>query len=58
MDRTKLGLGVVLMVASGAGIFLAGEFEATMRTVLAAGAALGLAVGTLLVGTSAGGRPV
>lgn len=58
MERTKIGFGLLLLAVSSAVLFAAGEFGATWRMILGAASALGLAVGTLLVGTAGSGRPV
>lgn len=58
MERRKIGFGILLLALSSAVLFAAGQFDATLRTILAVVAAVGLATGSLLVGTSGRGRPV
>lgn len=58
MERMKIGFGICLLAVSSAVLFAAGEFDASLRTALAVVSALGLAAGTLLIGTSGSGRPV
>jgi hypothetical protein len=58
MEERKIGIGIILLAVSSALLFAAGQFDATLRTLLAIGAAVGLAAGSLLVGTSGRGRPV
>lgn len=57
-QRTTIGLGLVLLAVSSAILFAAGNFQAAFRWALAGAAALGLAFGSLLVGTSRQGRAV
>jgi len=60
MDSLKVAGGALLLLASSAVLFAAGSFDVSIAT--AAGlalASLGLAAGSLLVGTSeSDGRPV
>lgn len=57
-DKRKVMLGAVLLVVSSALILAAGQLGAGVPMLAAALAALGLAAGALLVGTSEDGRPV
>jgi len=57
-DTRKVALGVLLLVVSSALILGTGTIDIGIPTVAAALAALGLAAGALLVGTSEDGRPV
>lgn len=58
-DRTKILVGAVLLLV-GAAIIVYVSFagKAILPGVLGSAAALAMAAGTLLVGTSKGGRPV
>ncbi|MBV0900662.1 hypothetical protein [Haloarcula salina] len=57
-DTRKVALGVLLLVVSSALILGTGTIDIGIPTVAAGLAALGLAAGALLVGTSEEGRPV
>jgi len=57
-DKRKVMLGVVLLVVSSALILATGQLGTGVPVFAAALAALGLAAGALLVGTSEDGRPV
>lgn len=57
-DIRNVGIGVLLLVASTAIILGTGQFGPGFHPVLGSLAALGLAAGALLVGTSEGRRPV
>lgn len=57
-NTTKIGVGVVLLLISSALILGTGLQEVPLPAVVGSVAALGLAAGSLLVGTSEGGRPV
>jgi hypothetical protein len=57
-NATKIGLGVVLLLISSALILGTGVQGLNLPVVGASIAALGLAAGALLVGTSEDGRPV
>jgi hypothetical protein len=57
-DTTKIGLGVVLLLISSVLILGTGVQGLNLPTIGATVAALGLAAGALLVGTSDDGRPV
>ena len=57
-NTTKIGLGVVLLLISSVLILGAGVQGLNLPIIGASIAALGLAAGALLVGTSEGGRPV
>jgi hypothetical protein len=56
----NVGLGILLLAASGAVLMGAGVTQPHSNFPLAAAglASLGMAVGSLLVGTSESGRPV
>lgn len=56
-DTRKVLLGAALLVA-GTVVLVSGQFTTALPGVLGSLAALGLAAGALLVGTSHGGRPV
>lgn len=57
-DTRKIGAGILLLVVSSVLIFGTGTLDLTTRLALAGMATLGLAAGSLLVGTSDDGRPV
>ncbi|WP_247007900.1 hypothetical protein [Halorientalis litorea] len=57
-DKRKVMLGAVLLVVSSALILAAGQLGAGVPVFAATLAALGLAAGALLVGTSEDRRPV
>lgn len=57
-DTRKVGLGALLLVASTAIILGTGQLGSGLHPVLGSVAALGLAAGALLVGTSDDARPV
>jgi hypothetical protein len=61
-DKRKVWLGALLLFVSSILIFVTGPFDLGLSTLVAGlaagGAALGLAAGALLVGTSEDGRPV
>jgi len=57
-NSTKIVLGALLLVISSALILGTGLQDLGMPTVAGSLAALGLAAGSLLVGTSEGGQPV
>lgn len=57
-DTRKVGLGALLLVASTAIIIGTGQLGNALHPVLGSLAALGLAAGALLVGTSGDARPV
>ena len=54
----KIGLGVALLLVSSALILGTGLQEIPLPTIAASVATLGLAAGSLLLGTSEAGRPV
>ena len=56
-DQTKIIAGVILLVLSSIVLIVSG-LELSMPLVLAAIATTGLAIGSLLVGTSGEGRSV
>lgn len=58
MDQTKLGVGVILLAISSAVLFGAADVGATIQTLLAVGAAVGLAVGSVIIGTAQRSRPI
>lgn len=57
-DTTKVGLGVVLLLISSVLILGTGVQGVNLPLIGASVAALGMAAGALLVGTSEDGRPV
>ena len=57
-DTRKVGLGVLLLVVSTALILGTGQLGSSLPPILGSLAALGLAAGALLVGTSEDARPV
>lgn len=57
-DTRKVGIGILLLVASTATILGTNQFGSGLHPVLGSIAALGLAAGALLVGTSEDARPV
>jgi hypothetical protein len=57
-NTTKIGIGVVLLLISSALILGTGVQGLNLPVIGASLAALGLAAGALLVGTSEDGRPV
>lgn len=57
-DVRKVGVGLVLLVASTVLIFGPGTLGMELPLVLVTAGTLGLAAGALLVGTADGGRPV
>ena len=57
-DMRKVGIGVLLLVANTAIILGTGQLGSGLHPVLGSVAALGLAAGALLVGTSEDARPV
>ncbi|MDS0258004.1 hypothetical protein NDI56_01125 [Haloarcula sp. S1CR25-12] len=61
-DKRKVWFGALLLVVSSILIFVSGPFSlgisATAAGIAAGVAALGMAAGALLVGTSEDGRPV
>ena len=54
-DVRRLGLGVALLLAGSVGILLSGTMDAPLPNLVAGAAILGLAAGSLLVGTSGEG---
>lgn len=58
MDQTKLGCGVILLAVSSGVLFGAADVGATFRTLLAVGAAVGLAVGSVIIGMAQRSRPI
>lgn len=58
VDVRKVGAGLALLVASSVILVASGEASATVPLALTAVAAVGLAAGSLLVGTAGEGRPV
>ena len=54
-DVRRLGSGAALLLASSVGILLSGTMDAPLPKLLAGAAILGLAVGSLLIGTSGEG---
>lgn len=57
-DSTKIGLGAVLLLISSVLIIATGLEQIHVPILAASVSTLGLAAGSLLVGTSEGGRPV
>lgn len=57
-DKRKVGIGVALLLISSVLIVGTGQVEAGLPDILGSLAALGLAAGALLVGTSENARPV
>lgn len=57
-DQTKTIAGVGLLVVSGALLLVTGMINLSVPLVLAAVATTGLALGSLLVGTTGEGRAV
>ena len=57
-DTRKVAVGLVLLVASTALILGTGQLGSGLPPILGSLAALGLAAGALLVGTSEDARPV
>jgi hypothetical protein len=57
-DTRKVALGAALLAVSTVLILGAGPIDIGLPAIAAGVAALGLAAGALLVGTSEGGRPV
>jgi hypothetical protein len=57
-DRTKIYAGIALLVVSTIALLAAAMVDLSMPLALAAVATTGLAIGSLLVGTSGEGRPV
>ena len=57
-DKRKVLSGAVLLLISSAIILTEGGASDVMPVVVGSLAAVGLAAGALLVGTSEGGRPV
>jgi len=57
-DMRKVVAGAALLVVSSVVILGAGQVETGLPPMLASVAALGLAAGALLVGTSESARPV
>jgi hypothetical protein len=57
-DTRKIGIGAFLLLASTAIILGTGQLGSGLHPALGSLAALGLAAGALLVGTSEGARPV
>jgi hypothetical protein len=57
-NTRKIGLGVLLLLASTAIILGTGQLGSALHPALGSLAALGLAAGALLVGTSEDARPV
>jgi hypothetical protein len=55
-QSTKLGVGAVLLVVCSVALLALGVVE--LPLIVGSIGVLGLAAGALLVGTSAGGRPV
>ena len=53
----RLGLGAALLLAGSVGILLSGTTNAPLPKLVAGVAILGLAAGSLLVGTSGEGAP-
>lgn len=58
MDTTKVAVGALLLVVSSAILFGLGVAGGTLPVLIGAVAALGMAAGALLVGTSHERRPV
>ena len=58
MDTLKVGLGAFLLVVSSVLLMALVTFDSTIPVYLGGLAALGLAAGSLFVGTSGEGRPV
>ncbi|MFT4964354.1 MAG: hypothetical protein ACI9PP_001634 [Halobacteriales archaeon] len=59
MHRLKVGIGALLLAVSSGTILASGDVGTSMPLVGLALASLGLAVGTLVVGTSGtNGRPM
>lgn len=58
MDTKQVGLGALLLLVSSAILLATGTIGTGIPLVLAAVAALGMAAGSLLIGTSGEGRPV
>lgn len=58
MDVKRVAVGVILLLVSSVVIMAAGNPGTAVPLGLTAVAALGLAAGSLLVGTSGSGRPV
>jgi hypothetical protein len=58
MDSLKVGLGALLLVVSSVILLAIGTIGSSIPVYLGAIAALGLAAGSLLVGTSSDGQPV
>ena len=57
-DTRQVGIGVFLLVVSTALILGSGQLGSAIPPILGSVAALGLAAGALLVGTSEDARPV
>ncbi|MDL5361870.1 hypothetical protein [Halalkalicoccus sp. NIPERK01] len=57
-DQTKTVAGALLIVVSGALLFATGMINLSVPIALAALATTGLAIGSLLIGTTGEGRPV
>ncbi|KYH27654.1 hypothetical protein HAPAU_03220 [Halalkalicoccus paucihalophilus] len=57
-DQIKTAAGAALLVLSGALLFATGMLSLSVPIVLAALATTGLAVGSLLIGTTGEGRAV
>lgn len=57
-DRQQTIAGIVVFVVSAALLFVAGTIDLAAPLVLAAVATSGLAIGSLLIGTTGEGRPV
>lgn len=57
-DQNKIYAGIVLLVVSTIALLAAAMVDLSIPLALAAVATTGLAVGSLLVGTSGEGRPV
>ena len=54
-DVRRLGSGAALLLVSSVGILLSGTMDAPLPNLVAGAAILGLAAGSLLVGTSGEG---
>ena len=57
-DMRKVGVGVALLLVSSAIVIGTGQIDIGLPRALGSVAALGLAAGSLLVGTSEKARPV
>lgn len=57
-DVRKVAAGVALILLSSVILVASGDADATIPLYLTAAAAVGIAAGSLLVGTAGEGRPV